>query len=212
MDIIPPMMNQGGRATEHAAVGTPPPLLLLLNNNNKQLRCGNRNERAARSKRPNTPSDGSGKHNGFQTTNLAVLIPKHVSRQDRAHDQEHHPLLHRLQWHGKQWRIPRAGDVQEPCKGPNHRGIYATRPNHHAHILVLLSCGLQITTYKQNKTNKNLRCGNRKGLLSRNDQTHHRMGPKTMESIPPSKRNTQTDIQLRTRQIVAPANKSTAGD
>ena len=39
------------------------------------------------------------------------------------------------------------------------------------------------------QTNKNLRCGNRKGLLSRNDQTHHRMGPKTMESIPPSKRN-----------------------
>ena len=49
-------------------------------------------------------------------------------------------------------------------------------------------------------TNKNLRCGNRKGLLGRNDQTHHRMGPKTMESIPPSKRNTQADIQLRTRQ------------
>ena len=58
-------------------------------------------QRAARSKRPNTPSDGS-KHNGFQTTNQAVLIPKHVSRQDRAHDQEHHPLLHRLQGHGKQ--------------------------------------------------------------------------------------------------------------
>ena len=58
-------------------------------------------QRAARSKRPNTPSDGS-KHNGFQTTNQAVLIPKHVPRQDRAHDQEHHPLLHRLQWHGKQ--------------------------------------------------------------------------------------------------------------
>ena len=54
---------------------------------------------------------------------------------------------------------------------------------------------------RQNKqTNKNLRCGNRKGLLGRNDQTHHRMGPKTMESIPPSKRNTQADIQLRTRQ------------
>ena len=34
------------------------------------------------------------------------------------------------------------------------------------------------------QTNKNLRCGNRKGLLSRNDQTHHRMGPKTMEPIP----------------------------
>ena len=46
------------------------------------------------------------------------------------------------------------------------------------------------------QTNKNLRCGNRKGLLSRNDQTHHRMGPKTMESRPPSKRNTQADIQL----------------
>ena len=56
-------------------------------------------------------------------------------------------------------------------------------------------------TLKQAKqTNKNLRCGNRKGLLGRNDQTHHRMGPKTMESIPPSKRNTQADIQLRTRQ------------
>ena len=57
----------------------------------------------------------------------------------------------------------------------------------------------QIQGYKTmliNKTNKNLRCGNRKGLLSRNDQTHHRMGPKTMESIPPSKRNTQADIQL----------------
>ena len=56
-------------------------------------------------------------------------------------------------------------------------------------------------SYGQNKqTNKNLRCGNRKGLLGRNDQTHHRMGPKTMESIPPSKRNTQADIQLRTQQ------------
>ena len=58
-------------------------------------------QRAARSKRPNTPSDGS-KNNGIHTTNQVVLIPKHVSRQDRAHDQEHHPLLHRLQWHGKQ--------------------------------------------------------------------------------------------------------------
>ena len=70
------------------------------NNNNKHLRCGNRKGLLplrlphlqflfvcfARSKRPNTPSDGS-KHNGFQTTNQAVLIPKHVSRQDRAHDQ-----------------------------------------------------------------------------------------------------------------------------
>ena len=65
---------------------------------------------------------------------------------------------------------------------------------------------------KQTKTNKNLRCGNRKGLLSRNNQTHQRMGPKTMESIPPSKRKTQADIQLRTRQIVAPANKAPAGD
>ena len=53
---------------------------------------------------------------------------------------------------------------------------------------------------RNKQKNKNLRCGNRKGLLGRNDQTHHRMGPKTMESIPPSKRNTQADIQLRTRQ------------
>ena len=60
----------------------------------------------------------------------------------------------------------------------------------------------QPTLNKQ--TNKNLRCGNRKGLLGRNDQTHHRMGPKTMESIPPSKRNTQAHIQLRTRQTNHP--------
>ena len=67
-----------------------------VNNNNKQTNKQTfkvrQPQRAARSKRPNTPSDGS-KHNGFQTTNQAVLIPKHVSRQDRAHDQEHHPLL-----------------------------------------------------------------------------------------------------------------------
>ena len=56
------------------------------------------------------------------------------------------------------------------------------------------------STFCHKQTNKNLRCGNRKGLRGRNDQTHHRMGPKTMESIPPSKRNTQADIQLRTRQ------------
>ena len=66
----------------------------------------------------------------------------------------------------------------------------------HASSHVKLKAWLTVT----NKTNKNLRCGNRKGLLGRNDQTHHRMGPKTMESIPPSKRNTQADIQLRTRQ------------
>ena len=39
-----------------------------------------------------------------------------------------------------------------------------------------LSCGAY--GIKQKQTNKNLRCGNRKGLLGRNDQTHHRMGPK----------------------------------
>ena len=97
---------------------------------------------AARSKRPNTPSDGSKYTIGWfpdhQPSSTDTEI-KHVSSQDRAHDQD-------------------------------------------------------------KQTNKNLRCGNRKGLLGRNDQTHHRMGPKTMESIPPSKRNTQADIQLRTRQ------------
>ena len=35
--------------------------------------------------------------------------------------------------------------------------------------------------------NKHLRCGNRKGLLGRNDQTHHRMDPNTMASRPPTK-------------------------
>ena len=67
-----------------------------------QLRCSQQQQqtfkvwqpqRAARSKRPNTPSDGS-KHNGFQTTSQAVLlISKHVSSQDRAHDQEHHSSI-----------------------------------------------------------------------------------------------------------------------
>ena len=66
------------------------------------------------------------------------------------------------------------------------------------HLSTIFVCLFVCLQNKQ--TNKNLRCGNRKGLLGRNDQTHHRMGPKTMESIPPSKRNTQADIQLRTRQ------------
>ena len=44
-------------------------------------------------------------------------------------------------------------------------------------------------TSLQLQTNKNFRCGNRKGLrLGRNDQTQHRMGPKTMDSTPPSNR------------------------
>ena len=61
------------------------------------------------------------------------------------------------------------------------------------------------------QTNKNLRCGNRKGLLGRNDQTHHRMGPKTMESIPPSKRNTQADIQLRTNNATSSPKRARKG-
>ena len=102
-----------------------------INHNQQQQICKVwRPQRAARAKRPNTPSDGS-KHNGFQTTNQAVLIPKHVSSQDRAHHQEHHALLHRLQWHGKQCRLPRAEAVHQQCKGLNHREIFATRPNHH---------------------------------------------------------------------------------
>ena len=38
-----------------------------------------------------------------------------------------------------------------------------------------------------NNNNKHLRCGNRKGLLGRTDQTHHRMDPNTMASRPPTK-------------------------
>ena len=57
-----------------------------------------------------------------------------------------------------------------------------------------------LTPYKQ--TNKNLRCCNRKGLLGRNDQTHHRMGPQTMDATPPIKRNTQAYIQLPRLQTV----------
>ena len=62
--------------------------------------------------------------------------------------------------------------------------------------------GLRVATDINKQTNKNLRCGNRKGLLGRNDQTHHRMGPKTMDSTPPIKRNTQADIQLQRLQTV----------
>ena len=72
---------------------------------------------------------------------------------------------------------------------------------HHARLInIIIIVRRKRINLINKKTNKNLRCGNRKGLLGRNDQTHHRMGPKTMESIPPSKRNTQADIQLRTRQ------------
>ena len=59
--------------------------------------------------------------------------------------------------------------------------------------------GSYIEATKQ--TNKHLRCGNRKGLLGRNDQTHHRMGPKTMDSTPPINRNTQAYNQQITRRI-----------
>ena len=72
---------------------------------------------------------------------------------------------------------------------------------HHRRRLV--QCRFLVTHYTLNnkQTNKNLRCGNRKGLLGRNDQTHHRMGPKTMESIPPSKRNTQADKQTNKQEF-----------
>ena len=43
------------------------------------------------------------------------------------------------------------------------------------------------TVYHTHNNNKHLRCGNRKGLLGRNDQTHHRMDPNTMASRPPTK-------------------------
>ena len=84
----------------------------------------------------------------------------------------------------------------EPLKALFLRSVTSTAPTETSAVGVHYICGVHVQT----KTNKNLRCGNRKGLLGRNDQTHHRMGPKTMESIPPSKRNTQADIQLRTRQ------------
>ena len=38
---------------------------------------------------------------------------------------------------------------------------------------------LFVCLFVNKQANKHLRCGNRKGLLGRNDQTHHRMGPKT---------------------------------
>ena len=59
-----------------------------------------------------------------------------------------------------------------------------------------------ITDYRLQTNKQKFRCGNRKGLLGRNDQTHHRMGPKTMDATPPIKRNTQADIQLPGLQTV----------
>ena len=105
---------------------------------------------------------------------------------------------------------PLSKDMCDPfCPSPKHTLVTVEASYKHYLPIHLSTMDCQ---HDNKQTNKNLRCGNRKGLLSRNDQTHHRMGPKTMESIPPSKRNTQADIQLRTRQIVAPANKSPAGD
>ena len=85
---------------------------------------------------------------------------------------------------------------------PCFDGVSLQGPSLHTCLSIQgISEAAQLPLCRQDQTNKkNLRCGNRKGLLGQNDQTHHRMGPKTMESIPPSKRNTQADIQLRTRQ------------
>ena len=105
---------------------------------------------------------------------------------------------------GQQWAV--VGNCGQGCM----YYLHPERPCFHkcremyaivCKVLNVCNCVQPIASSSTNKqTNKNLRCGNRKGLLGRNDQTHHRMGPKTMESIPPSKRNTQADIQLRTRQ------------
>ena len=101
-DIICHGGHQGGKGKwREGKVG----MTTYNNNNNKHLRCGgDRKGLLGRNDQTHHRMHGS-KHSGFtdETTNQAVLIPKHVSRQDRAHDQEHHPLLgHRLQWHGKQ--------------------------------------------------------------------------------------------------------------
>ena len=86
------------------------------------------------------------------------------------------------------------------CVGSIRWCVWSVRPSGPLRLPHLQCLLLLFKMETKTKKNKNLRCGNRKGLLGRNDQTHHRMGPKTMESIPPSKRNTQADIQLRTRQ------------
>ena len=48
-----------------------------------------------------------------------------------------------------------------------------------------------------NKQTNILGAATAKRLLGRNDQTHHRMDPKTTDSTPPTKRNTQAYSQLR---------------
>ena len=55
----------------------------------------------------------------------------------------------------------------------------------YANVITPLSNGVTLDLRYNN--NKHLRCGNRKGLLGRNDQTHHRMDPNTMASRLPTK-------------------------
>ena len=59
------------RSSSPVAVAT------LNKQTNENLRCGNR-KRAARSKRPNTPSDGF-KHDGVHTSNQPTGVPKQSS-------------------------------------------------------------------------------------------------------------------------------------
>ena len=63
---------------------------------------------------------------------------------------------------------------QPRCFRPTERKL---RQNGTPSLVVLTKAA--VLHERQTKQTKNLRCGNRKGLLGRNDQTHHRMGPKT---------------------------------
>ena len=51
-------------------------------------------------------------------------------------------------------------------------------------------------------TNKHLRCGNRKGLLGRNDQTHHRMDPE--HPVPLAQRRGNSSLHAELTQPTSP--------
>ena len=105
--------------------------------------------------------------------------------------------------HNQDWCLPSRQTANQTPRRTTSPPPYTNPPktdniNHRSRQCPDTSCGVSALN---KQTNKHLRCGNRKGLLGRNDQTHHRMGPKTMESTPPIKRNTQAYNQQITRRI-----------
>ena len=128
-------------------------------------------QRAARSKRPNTPSDGS-KHNGFQTTNQAVLIPKHVSNKQ----------TNKQKFKVRQpQRAARSKRPNTPSDGSKNNGCHTTNQEEYPSI--------HPTTETANSAQKtNPSPGGSRWFQSKYNAEHQpsKMSGKPTSSVPPS--------------------------